>query len=140
MALVQIDWKPDAGGLRKFGFTMIVGFALIGGAFFYFGKITPAYVCWGFGGVAGLLGLTGTKVALPIYWLWMGVAFVMGNIMSRIILGAIYFGMFMPMGLFMRLIGRDKLQLKGSSVDTYWSDVPSSGVEAEDKSRYERQF
>ena len=126
MSMVQINWKPDSTELRKFGVSMIVGFAIIGGVLYWRDHVSVAYGCFVFGAVSGLLGLTGTRAALPIYVAWMAVAFVMGNIVSRLLLALVYYGLFTPMGLAMRLGGRDALRLKRTDVKTYWSDIPES--------------
>ena len=86
--------------------------------------------------VVGGLGLTGTKLALPFYWVWLSIAWVMGNIVSRIIISAIYFLVFTPMRLIGNVLGRDKLQLKKPDRDSYWLDI-SLPKEPE---KYERQF
>jgi hypothetical protein len=143
MSFVSINWKPDARELRKFGWAMLFGFGLIGLALRAWPWHWPfprapraATVCWVFGAVAGLLGLTATRAALPIYFAWMGVAFVMGNIVSRIVVAGVYFLVITPMGLAMRLMGRDKLQLRRRDVPTYWIvRAPKTGNED-----YERQF
>lgn len=140
MSLVQIDWHPRPADLRKFGLSMIVGFGLLGGAFFAGWPVEAhralAVGLWIGGGAAGLAGLSGTAVALPFYWVWMSLAFVMGNIMSRVILTLFYYTFFTPFGIVMRLTGRDKLGLRKCDVDSYWSDVEQPS----DKERYERQF
>jgi hypothetical protein len=140
MSMVKIEWHPKPRELRKFGITLIVGFGLIGAAFWFgwpFG-VRPAVALglWIGGGAAGLLGLTGTPAALPLYWAWMGFAFVAGNVMSRVVLTLFYFLVMTPVGLFMRLIGRDKLGLRRRSAATYWVDLHLP----DDPSRYERQF
>jgi hypothetical protein len=124
MSLVRINWRPDSTELRKFGLAMLVGFGLIG-TLFHFGlnRTEVALVCWIFGAVAGVLGLTGWKAALPLYWTWMGIAFVLGNIMSRVVLTLFYYGMITPMGLCRRLAGRDRLKLRKPATSTYWIDV-----------------
>lgn len=136
MSMVQINWKPDSTELRKFGVSMIVGFAIIGGVLYWRDRTSIAYGCFVFGAISGLLGLTGTRVALPIYIAWMSVAYVMGNIVSRLLLALLYYGMFTPMGLAMRLGGRDSLRLKRPEMSTYWIDIPESPREK----HYERQF
>jgi hypothetical protein len=120
---------------------MIVGFGIIGGILYYKATKDPkylntAYGCWIFGAIAGLLGLSKTKIALPVYWAWMAIAFVMGNIMSRILVALFYYLMITPIGLIMRLTGRDKLQLKAKGKDSYWLDIKP----VTDKDGYERQF
>jgi hypothetical protein len=136
MSMVRINWHPSAAELRKFGVAMLVGFGLIGGLFFWKQMPTTAAVCWVFGAVAGVLGLTGTKAAIFVYIPWMAVALVMGNIVSRVLLAVIYYAVFTPMGVIRRLLGRDRLQLRRRQQDTYWVDAP--GVT--DPAQYERQF
>lgn len=146
MGLIEINWRPEAGELRKFGWAMIAGFGLIGLLVYLNSAHSSGWrdwsvgilplVLWITGGVAGSLGLSGTRVALPVYWAWMGIAFVMGNIISRLLLVLFYYGMITPMGFCMRLAGRNKLTLRRAQVESYWQDVPP----VPDKSRYERQF
>jgi hypothetical protein len=45
----------------------------------------------------------------PIYKAWMAVGHVLGWINTRIILGIIYYGLFTPIGLVMRLRGKDAM-------------------------------
>ena len=136
MALVEINWRPSARELRKFGIAMIVGFGILAlVAYFWWDTPTTAKVFCGIGAGAGLLGLTGTRAAMIVYLPWMAIAFVVGNIMSRVLVAAFFFGMITPMGLFMRLIRRDKLQLRNKR-SSYWDDLPPPP----DKERYERQF
>ena len=136
--MVNIDWSPDSKALRKFGLVVIIGCAIIGLTFqFVLEKDTVAKVVFIAGGAIGLPALTGTKVALPDYFAWMGFAFVMGNIMSRVLLTMVYLGLFAPMGLAMRLTGRDSLLLKKRGSSTYWRDMDPASPDA---SKYERQF
>ena len=143
MSLVKIDWKPDAASRRNFGLTMLIGFGAIGLAFYAWPWTWPitqntpvAWGCWGFAVVSGVLGLSGSRLALAIYLPWMAVAFVMGSIMSRILVATFFYLMITPMGLAMRLIGRDRLQLKRPKGDTCWIDHKTT----DDIRRYERQF
>ncbi|MCP4676613.1 MAG: hypothetical protein GY854_14090 [Deltaproteobacteria bacterium] len=137
MSIVSIKWRPDAVELRKFGVVVIIGMCLIGLLFqFLLGHSDVAYILYIVGGVLGLPGLTGTVIALPGYWLWMGVAFVMGNIVGRVLLTVIYYTLFTSIGLSRRILGSDKLQLKRVSTQSYWKDIDTEGEDT----RYERQF
>jgi len=144
MFLFHMNWKPSASELRKFGLVLLIGFGLIG-AFFHFGILpmsTPrksiGLWCWLFGGAAGSLGLSGTILARPIYWLWMAIALVIGSIVSRIIVALIYFLVFTPMRILAQLIQRDKLMLKTKSKKStsYWVDLSYRT----DRKSYLRQF
>jgi len=136
MSLVRINWKPDAIELRKFGAVLLVGFGVIGAILKYKQHHAAAEVCFWIAGIVGAVGLTGTIIALPFYWIWMGFAFVMGNIMSRLVLTVLYYFIVTPIGLLSRLVGRDLLSLKpDKSKNSYWIDVDSSKP-----TNYERQF
>lgn len=135
--MIQIDWHPDRAALRKFGITTIIGFAIIGSIFrFVFGQPTVAYVAWGFGAFISAGALSGWRpLALLCYRIWMGVAFVMGTIMSTILMGVIYWLVVTPVGLLSRVVGRDELGLKGGDRATYWEPI-----EERDRDAYQRQF
>jgi hypothetical protein len=81
-------------------------------------------VCWFIAAVAGALGLSGSRAALPVYWAWMGVAFVLGSVIGRVLLAGVFYLVFSPMGVVMRLMGRDPLRLKRREVGTYWVELP----------------
>jgi hypothetical protein len=143
MPFVKLNWKPTPKQLRQFGVVFLTGFVLIGLVKYFWpfswgitqDKNTGFYSIL-IGLIGGALGLTGTVIALPLYYLWMGIAFVIGNIMSRVIIVLVYYGVVTPIGLLGRAIGRDKLQLKKQQTDSYWSDI-SLPKEPE---KYERQF
>ena len=143
MSLVKLNWRPNPKELRQFGGIILVGFLLIGAAKLFWPWSWPIHraprtgvIFMIVGLVVGSIGLTGTRLALPFYYAWLSIAFVLGNIMSRVIVAAIFDLVITPMRLFAALIGRDKLALKNQKVDTYWHDI-SLPREPE---KYERQF
>ena len=86
MALVEINWKPDRRELRNFGIAMIVGFGILAAlAHLWWEMPTLAWVFAVIGGVAGLLGLTGTRAAMIVYLPWMAIAFVL----AALVVGAV---------------------------------------------------
>lgn len=143
MPLVKLNWKPNKKELRQFGAVFMAGFLLIGLAKYFWPfewliSRDERLGLWliGIGLVVGVIGLSGLRLALPFYWAWLGIAYVLGNVMSRVIIAAIYFLLFTPMRLLGNLLGRDKLQLKKPQKDSYWLDI-SLPKEIE---KYERQF
>ncbi len=137
MSMVQIDWRPDGPALKRFGRTVVIGSLLIAAAFWWLkGWQTAAVVLAVAGVVIGGLGLTGSRVARPGYLLWMGIAFVMGNIVSRVILAVVYFLVVTPLGLVARLVGRDRLALRARGRVSHWVDLPRERGD----DHYERQF
>ena len=143
MPFVKLNWKPSRKDLRSFGAIFMGGFVLIGLVKFlwpferFISKNETAGL-WliGIGIVIGAIGLTGSRFAIPFYWAWLGIAYVMGNVMSRVIMTMIYLLVFTPMRLIGNLMGRDKLQLKKPETDSYWLDITFPTT----KEEYERQF
>tara|TARA_B100000989_G_scaffold297916_1_gene285253 strand:- start:23922 stop:24122 length:201 start_codon:yes stop_codon:yes gene_type:complete len=46
--------------------------------------------------------------------------FLLGIVISPVVLGIIFFGLFSPYGIIMRIFGRDELHLKKIKRKTYW--------------------
>ena len=84
-----------------------------------------------------LVGLVFPTLLAPIEWLWMAFARVMGIIMTDVVLGIAYYLMVTPIGLIMRLIGRDPLHRKfDKKSESYWRPVDPHGT----ASRPEKPF
>ena len=58
------------------------------------------------------LGLTIPVVLKPFYFVWMTFAAILGYIMTRVILGLVFYLIITPIGLITRIIGEDFLALK----------------------------
>jgi len=56
----------------------------------------------------------------PLAWMWFGLSHLLGQIMSRVLLGIVYLLLVLPMGLIRRLLGKDALRL------TFWKQSESS--------------
>ena len=135
--LMKINKNPSPKELRQFGWTLIIGFAVLGGLFFWRHKIHGAYGLWGIGISLGIVSLLSQAIARVLYRIWMGWAFVMGTIVTRVILTGLFFGILTPVALLFRLFGRDILHLKrDATAGSYWSDHRKIS----DKSYYQRLF
>jgi hypothetical protein len=105
--------KLDASGYRKFGITTGIIVGLL------FGLLLPwlfgfNYPLWPWIVLAVLAGL-GLILPLslqPVYIGWMKFGLVMNWINTRLILGIIFYLMFLPIGLIMRLFGKDPMRRK----------------------------
>ncbi len=56
----------------------------------------------------------------PLNRLWMKLGFVLGIVVTPIVMGIIYFGLFVPIGLILRIIGRDELRIKNKKKNSFW--------------------
>ena len=105
---------------KKLGFFFSAVSFLIGFYFYLNNSALPAYTLFSLGLL--LLAVTFVKpdLLLPLNKLWMRFGLLIGMIVSPIVLGIIFFGLFMPIGFFMRFIKRDELRLRFNSKSTYW--------------------
>jgi saxitoxin biosynthesis operon SxtJ-like protein len=69
----------------------------------------------------GAVGLWQPGAVRFIYTGWMIVAFPIGWTVSRLIMAAMFYGVFTPVALVFRLIGRDQLHLRRHQVRSYWA-------------------
>ena len=80
------------------------------------------------------LGLLNSNILSPLNKLWFKFGLLLGKIVSPLIMGLIFFLVVTPIGIFMRLLQKDLLNLKFSKKNTYWID--KSGP----KSKMKNQF
>jgi len=66
------------------------------------------------------ISYTNAQLLLPLNKLWMRIGLILGVIISPVVMGLIFFFIFTPVGLFMRVIGRDELLLKFKLQHSYW--------------------
>jgi len=106
--------------LRKFGVTVGAALLILAGLLFWKQRPSFIYVAGG-GGLLAALGLLAPILLKPLHKIWMSFAVVMGFVMTRVILTLIYFGLFTPIALLLRLLGKDVLEERwDKSAATYW--------------------
>ena len=121
----------DTKTLRSFGLTSGVIVILLFGALIPWlrGSGWPAWPLI----LSGFLILTGLIVpgALkPVFIVWMKFGHFMNRVNSTIILTIVFFLVFTPVGLFMKLIGRDVLHRKfDQNAESYRITSEKSGTE-----------
>ena len=67
-----------------------------------------------------VLGLLNSKLLNPLNLAWVKFGKILGKVVAPIVLGVIYFIIITPIGLFLRLTGKDLLQTKFSKNNSYW--------------------
>src|SRR5260370_905613 len=105
---------------RNFGFTMTAVFALVGGFGIYKDSSrAPFWLCI----AAIFFGLT---VLRPQFLTranraWLKLGLLMYRVVNPVIMAILFFGAMLPIGLAMRLFGKDFLKLvRDRSSPTYW--------------------
>ncbi len=66
---------------------------------------------------------------LPFNRLWMRLGFLIGKIVSPIIIGVIFFALITPIAVVMRFMGRDELRLKREYRESHWKQRSPTGPE-----------
>ena len=80
------------------------------------------------------LGLVNSKILNPLNKLWFKFGIFLGKIISPLVMGIIFFLVVTPIGLLMRLLNKDLLNLKFNNNNTYWIE------KTEPKSKMNNQF
>ncbi|MBW3543785.1 MAG: hypothetical protein KY476_26350 [Planctomycetes bacterium] len=136
--MIDIKWHPESRFLRQFAALFIVFFGLVG-AHQFFGRDahTAGIVLWAVGGTIGGVGLVAPAFMRYVYLGWMCALYPVAWVVSHVVLAAIYFLVLTPIGLAMKLFGRDPMQRSfDPAASTYWKPRPPQT----ETSRYFRQF
>ena len=105
---------------RKFGFFFTFVFVIVAAYFYYTANIDWTYAFLGMSLLFLVITLTKSDALLPLNKLWMRFGLLLGMIVSPIVLGIIFFGLFTPIAMLMRLCGRDELRLKFTQKASHW--------------------
>lgn len=85
-----------------------------------------------------ILYLLKREFVIQFYKIWMRCASFMGIVVTGILMMVIFYLVFTPVGLFLRLLRKDLLNLKKDpKLNSYWIDKPQKEF---DKHSYEKQF
>jgi len=123
--------------LRNFGLSVGSVCMAVGG--FLFWKEIDAYpYLLAIGLMLACCGSIWPLILKPVYLAWMGLAVVLGSIMTRLILGLLFYLIITPIALVSKLTGNRFIDLRwGFRQPTYWNDLKSKRPTRE---RYEKQF
>ena len=105
---------------RKFGFSFTFVFAAAAAYFYYSANVSWAYIFIATASIFLVISLIKSDALLPLNKLWMRFGLLLGMIVSPIVLGIIFFGLFTPIAMLMRVSGRDELRLKFTQKASHW--------------------
>ncbi len=106
--------------LRQFGLLVGGVFSAIGLWPVVFRAESPRFWAMAIGSLLIVLGAIAPQSLKQVHGGWMKVGHILGFINTRIILGIIYYLLITPMGIVMRLMGKDSMRRAvGENVDTY---------------------
>lgn len=129
--------KTGDRDLRKFGLLVGGVFAALGVIVLLRHKAHYPYFLWP-GVTLVLFGAIFPRALKSVYLIWMSLAFVLGFVISHVILGVFFFLVITPIGLLARLFGKDFLSLKlDRRAASYW--IPRDR-KIQTPAQYEQQF
>ena len=112
--------QPSTKDLRQFGLLVGGVFAIIGLWPIVFRSESPRLWAMILGSLLIVLGVIAPQSLKQVYGGWMKVGQVLGSINTKIILAIIYYLLITPMGLVMRLMGKDPMhRALAQGTDTY---------------------
>ena len=129
--------KESKKDLQKFGLTVGGVLVIIAVFLFWFEKLAAIYFAI-IGALLILIGLIYAPILKPLNRLWMGLAIVLGFIMSRVILTIFFYLILTPISLLAKIFRKKFMDLKyDKSAKTYWEKRSIIHKKPID---YERQF
>ena len=129
--------KTGKKDIRSFGITFGIIFLIIAGFLYYQEKDSFQLFIYLAGSFSGL-GFILPILLKPFYMVWMIFATILGWFMTRLILSLLFYIIITPIGLFLKILGKDLLDLKEQeNKKSYWTIRNS---EMEKNQNYEKQF
>lgn len=137
--MVPINWNPTDRELRWFAGLLLPFFAGVAGFWgAKSGQTTGPVILASVAAVLALIGLAAPRAIRWMYVSWMVAVWPIGWVVSHVVLAVIFFGVFTPIGLVLRMLGRDPMPKSfDRSAKTYW--ISRSQNEPK-PSQYFRQF
>lgn len=131
------DIKSTRKELKEFGLTIGIILVILGAVALWREKGISAYFL-GAGALLITLGFLLPGVLKPFQKIWMSFSIIIGFFVSRFILSVLFYAVLTPIGLFMRLFGKDVLDQRiDKARESYWHDRTS---EIKDRKSYENQY
>jgi len=121
---------------RRFGFTLGAAFLVLGGALWWRGREPAATIALVLAGALLVASVAVPSRLGPVQRAWLGFGAALSRVTTPIFLGVVYFGVISPIGLLLRLRGRNPLRRHRRPVSC-WVLRP---VEARSRRDMERQF
>jgi len=129
--------KSGKKELREFGLTIGVILVILGGIAAWRGRpVYPYFLSFGIAFIAaGIILPAALKIPQKA---WMGFAVVLGFFMSRLVLSILFYAVITPIGIMMRIFGKDVLDQRiDRSAPSYWKKRETA---TKTKESYQNQY
>jgi hypothetical protein len=130
----HLKWHPDARELRRFAVAMLIGFGVLGllASWRASGVNTGAILLWSLGVLLAIAAFVPKLNRLAYLAVYLPTS-IIGYVVSHVILALMFFFVITPLGIILRLLGKDFLQQQRQK---QWRPVRS----AKSEDSYYRQF
>lgn len=113
--------------LRRFGWVMAAALAALAALLWWRGRDVWPWIA-GLGGAFLVFGTALPRILAPVERAWMALGRAIGEVVSRVVLTVTFYLMITPIGLLMRALGNDPLELEiDEDANSYWSPVEPDG-------------
>lgn len=132
MAVIQINKNPSRRDLTIFGLLFLAFAGLVGWMFLWRAHApVVARAVWIAGAAITAVFFAVPPLRKPIYLGWIYATYPIGFVLSHVLLALIYYGVFTPIGVVMRLLGNDPMARRfDRSAESYWiAHDPHKSVE-----------
>tara|TARA_Y100000590_G_C15721037_1_gene1013554 strand:+ start:2123 stop:2509 length:387 start_codon:yes stop_codon:yes gene_type:complete len=118
---------------KTFGiFFSIIFFIISIYPIFYKNQLNYIFLLFSF--IFLLVSLTRPKLFSFLNKLWINLGFLLGKIISPIVMAIIFFFLITPIGLLLRIFGKDFIKLKlNNNHKTYWIDKDNESSDMKDQ-------
>ena len=69
-----------------------------------------------------ILGLLNSSILYPLNKIWFKFGILLGNVVSPIVMGIVFYAVVTPTSIIVRMFGKDLLNLKKNNKKSYWID------------------
>ena len=140
MKLVTVERNPSPRALRWFAGLWFPASCAAIGLVVHAASDSPraAVAIWCCAAALSALSLLWLRIARYLYLFWITVTLPIGLVVSYTLFTAAYYGILMPVGLLMRMVGADPLRLGKKHRDAESNWIPRAPNP--DRSRYFNQY
>jgi len=120
--MIAIEWNPGQKQLRQFAgiwfpaFCALVGWSIARKT----GHWHEVEIGWAIAGISSIAGLVFPPLIRPIFVGLILLTYPIGWVVSHVLLGLIFYGIVTPIGIILRLIGHDPLQINAPLGNSLW--------------------
>jgi ABC-type uncharacterized transport system permease subunit len=121
MSLIRIEKNPSSRQLAVFGTAWLLFLGTWGTVCWLRGRHTAGEILWAAAAAVPLAGMASRRLLRHVYVGLSYATYPVGFVVSHVVLALVYFLALTPIGLTMRLLGRDPLSRRfDPSAKSYW--------------------